>query len=62
MKQTIKGIMLGAVAGVALTVAFGSPRIGTATAATSTYEYLELLGDIFERVRSAYVEEVDEKS
>lgn len=61
MKHTVKGIMLGAAAGVALTAAFGTPKIGTATAATSTYEHLELLGDIFERTRSAYVEEVDEK-
>ena len=62
MKHTVKGIMLGAAAGVALTSAFGTPKIGTAKAATaSTYEHLELLGDIFERTRSAYVEEVDEK-
>jgi len=53
--------LMGAVAGVALTSAFGTPKMGTATAATSTYEHLELLGDIFERTRSAYVEEVDEK-
>lgn len=61
MNKTLKGIMLGAVAGVALTSALGTPKVGTATAATSTYEHLELLGDIFERTRSAYVEEVDEK-
>lgn len=61
MNNTLKGILLGAVAGVALTSAFGTPKMGTATAATSTYEHLELLGDIFERTRSAYVEEVDEK-
>ena len=61
MNKTLKGILLGAVAGVALTSAFGTPKVGTATAATSTYEHLELLGDIFERTRSAYVEEVDEK-
>ena len=61
MNKTLKGISLGAVAGVALTSAFGTPKVGTATAATSTYEHLELLGDIFERTRSAYVEEVDEK-
>ncbi|MCL4150035.1 UNVERIFIED_CONTAM: hypothetical protein GTU68_037421 [Idotea baltica] len=53
--------MLGAAAGVALTAWFGPPRVSTADAATSTYEHLELLGDIFERTRSAYVEEVDEK-
>jgi len=61
MNKTLKGILLGAAAGVALTSAFGTPKVGTATAATSTYEHLELLGDIFERTRSAYVEEVDEK-
>lgn len=61
MNKTLKGILMGAVAGVALTSAFGTPNVGKATAATSTYEHLELLGDIFERTRSAYVEEVDEK-
>ena len=29
--------------------------------ARTTYEYLDLFGDIFERVRSTYLEDVDEK-
>ncbi|MEL6773949.1 MAG: S41 family peptidase [Pseudomonadota bacterium] len=41
------------------------PQIATVThaqdSARSTYENLDLFGDIFERVRSAYVEDVDEQ-
>lgn len=61
MKKTLLATILGAAAGIALTAQFGTPRlIGPANAA-STYEYLDLFGDVFERTRSAYVEEVDEK-
>ena len=61
MRNTMKGVLLGAVAGAGLMAVMGPPRVEEAKAATSTYEYLELLGDIFERTRSAYVEEVDEQ-
>lgn len=61
MKKTMTAMLLGAVAGIALTAQFGAPRLGTPAHAASTYEYLDLFGDVFERTRSAYVEEVDEK-
>lgn len=61
MKKTMTAVLLGAVAGIALTAQFGAPRLGTPAHAASTYEYLDLFGDVFERTRSAYVEEVDEK-
>jgi len=56
--------MLALVAGVALGAMV--PQIVTPTAAEEnatrdTYEYLDLFGDIFERIRVAYVEPVDEK-
>ncbi|MCL4125917.1 UNVERIFIED_CONTAM: hypothetical protein GTU68_023104 [Idotea baltica] len=44
-----------------MTSQFTGPLIAQETAKVkSTYEQLDLFGDIFERIRSAYVEEVDE--
>ena len=56
--------VLALLAGVALGTAV--PQFVATTAAQensprNTYEYLDLFGDIFERVRVAYVEEVDEQ-
>jgi carboxyl-terminal processing protease len=58
-------VLLGAVAGVTLTLAVTQPRMmafgSTARAAgADTYRQLSLFGDIFERVRSHYVEKPDE--
>ena len=61
MKKTLTAALFGAAAGIALTAHFGAPRIVNSAFAASTYESLDLFGDVFERTRSAYVEEVDEK-
>jgi carboxyl-terminal processing protease len=58
-------ILLGAAAGAALTLIFTHPRIvldgSTAKAAAAdTYRHLSLFGDVFERVRSEYVEKPDD--
>ncbi len=57
-------ILLGAVAGAALTLLATQPqlRIGSSAraAAADTYRQLNLFGDIFERVRSHYVEKPDD--
>ncbi|MCC7346867.1 MAG: S41 family peptidase, partial [Variibacter sp.] len=57
-------VLLGAVAGAALTVAATQPRIvlgSTARAAPAdTYKQLNLFGDVFERVRADYVEKPDD--
>jgi len=51
------GILLGVVA----TTQLAGPLIAQETSANaSVYEQLDLFGDIFERIRSQYVEEVDE--
>ncbi|MDT8342943.1 MAG: S41 family peptidase [Thermohalobaculum sp.] len=60
----MRKILLALTAGVALGVA--APHFAPITqaqenSARSTYEHLDLFGDIFQRVRSSYVEEVDEK-
>ncbi len=63
--KALVGAVLGAAAGfgIALQMTGSGFGIGSAHAQNneSTYRNLELLGDIFERVRSAYVEPVDEE-
>ena len=61
MNKTLTAALFGAAAGIALTAQFGGPSLVKPAHAASTYEYLDLFGDVFERTRSAYVEEVDEK-
>jgi len=52
----------GAVVGVVVSTQFAGPIIAQeAEQGASVYEQLDLFGDIFERIRSSYVEEVDEK-
>jgi carboxyl-terminal processing protease len=58
-------VLLGAVAGAALTLVVVQPPrllLGTSAraAAADTYRQLNLFGDIFERVRSHYVEKPDD--
>ena len=62
MKKLALAAIGGTLAGIVLTSQFTGPLIAQETAKTkSTYEQLDLFGDIFERIRSAYVEEVDEE-
>ena len=60
MRKTIVAMMAGVAIGAMVPM-----MVSTVTAqdnsAKKTYEYLDLFGDIFERVRSSYVEEVDEQ-
>jgi carboxyl-terminal processing protease len=58
-------VLLGAVAGAALTLVMVQPPVlllGTSAraAAADTYRQLNLFGDIFEMVRSHYVEKPDD--
>ncbi len=61
MNKTMVAALFGAAAGIAVTAHYGTPRLASEAYAASTYEYLDLFGDVFERTRSAYVETVDEK-
>ena len=55
---SITGVMFGAV----VTTQIAGPLIAQeASKKASVYEQLDLFGDIFERIRGQYVEEVDEK-
>src|SRR6201746_503653 len=65
MMRKTSVILLSAAAGAALTLAITQPRAvlmgSSARAATSdTYRQLNLFGDVFERVRSDYVEKPDD--
>jgi len=60
MRKTVLALLAGVALGAA------APQLIAVTSAQentpkNTYEYLDLFGDIFERVRVAYVEEVDEQ-
>ena len=62
MKKIVAAAVAGTMAGLLITAQLTGPLIAQEAARTkSTYEQLDLFGDIFERIRSAYVEEVDEE-
>ena len=60
MKKFVMAALGGTVAGVILTTQIAAPLIAQeASRNANVYEQLDLFGDIFERVRGQYVEEVD---
>jgi len=62
MKKFVMAAIVGTVAGVVLTTQVAAPLIAQENARNANvYEQLDLFGDIFERVRGQYVEEVDSK-
>ncbi|MXU64967.1 S41 family peptidase [Oceanomicrobium pacificus] len=61
MKKSLMAAVGGVAAGVLVTTQLAAPLVAQeAEEKRSTYEQLDLFGDIFERVRSGYVEDVDE--
>ncbi|HBM61128.1 MAG TPA: peptidase S41, partial [Citreicella sp.] len=61
MKKFLMAAAGGTIAGVVATTQFVGPLLAQEAAkTTNVYEQLDLFGDIFERIRSQYVEEVDE--
>ncbi|CAM4108409.1 S41 family peptidase [Palleronia rufa] len=62
MKNFALAAIGGTLAGVVLTTQVAGPLIAQETRDNTTvYEQLDLFGDIFERIRAQYVEEVSEK-
>ncbi len=60
MKKFVMAAVGGTLAGVLATTQIAGPLLAQEAAKTSNvYEQLDLFGDIFERIRSQYVEEVD---
>jgi carboxyl-terminal processing protease len=61
MKKFVMAALGGTVAGILATTQIAGPLLAQEGAKTSSvYEQLDLFGDIFERIRAQYVEEVDE--
>ena len=62
MNRFILVALVGVISGALITTQFTEPLIAQETKRVkSTYENLDLFGDIFERIRSSYVEEIDEE-
>ncbi len=62
MKKMILAAVGGASLGLAVTSQIAGPVLAEETRSnTSVYEQLDLFGDIFERIRANYVEEVDDR-
>ncbi|MEL7125074.1 MAG: S41 family peptidase [Pseudomonadota bacterium] len=60
MKRFIMAALGGTVAGAIATTQIAGPLLAQESAASSSvYEQLDLFGDIFERIRNQYVEEVE---
>ncbi len=61
MKKFVMAAIGGTIAGALLTAQIAGPLLAQETTRqTSIYEQLDLFGDIFERIRAQYVEDVDE--
>ena len=61
MRKTILALLAGAALGTTLPQMITTSSAQEESSARNTYEYLDLFGDIFERVRNSYVEDVDEQ-
>ena len=62
MNKLILTALAGVISGALITTQLTDPLIAQETKRIkSTYENLDLFGDIFERIRSSYVEEIDEE-
>ncbi|MEM7597186.1 MAG: S41 family peptidase [Pseudomonadota bacterium] len=61
MKKFLMAAVAGTLTSVVVTTQVAAPLLAQeAEKSTNVYEQLDLFGDIFERIRSQYVEEVDE--
>jgi len=61
MKKFAMAALGGTLAGFVATTYVAAPLLAQESNNTTVYEQLDLFGDIFERIRAQYVEEVDEK-
>ncbi|MEM9511911.1 MAG: peptidase S41, partial [Cyanobacteria bacterium P01_E01_bin.48] len=61
MKKFLLAAAIGTLTGAVVTTQVAAPLLAQESEqSSSVYEQLDLFGDIFERIRSQYVEEVDE--
>ena len=63
MKKTLLAALGGTALGLVVTTQVAGPLIAQEAAdGASVYQQLDLFGDIFDRIRAEYVEEVDESA
>ena len=62
MKKLMMAATGGAVLGLMVTSQVAGPLLAQDQRSSSVYEQLDLFGDIFERIRAGYVEEVDDRA
>ncbi|MCB5199146.1 carboxyl-terminal processing protease [Loktanella sp. DSM 29012] len=63
MKKLMMAAMGGTLVGLVATTQFAGPVLAqTSSSDGSIYQQLDLFGDIFERIRQGYVEDVDDKA
>ena len=55
---SVLGVLLGAI----VTPHLAGPLLAQETDQAKTYQQLELFGDLFDRIRAEYVEEVDDEN
>src|SRR6056297_3371262 len=60
MKKFLMAAAAGTLTGIIVTTQVAAPLLAQESRPSNVYEQLDLFGDIFERIRSQYVEEVDE--
>ena len=60
MRKFLVAAVGGTLAGAVMTTQVAAPLLAQEAQKSSVYEQLDLFGDIFERIRSQYVEPVDE--
>jgi carboxyl-terminal processing protease len=60
MRKLIIAALGGVAVGMVAAGQFGAPLMAQENSARTTYQHLDLFGNVFERVRTAYVDEVDE--
>ena len=60
-RQTLLALLAGSALGAGLSMTVTTSSVAQSNDPRNTYEYLDLFGEIFERVRGSYVEQVDEQ-
>ncbi len=60
MKKFLIAATVGGLLGIAIAPQLAGPLLASETDQAKTYKQLELFGDIFDRIRAKYVEDVDD--
>ena len=61
MKKFLIAAVVGGLLGIVIAPQLAGPLLAKETDQAKTYQQLELFGNIFDRIRAQYVEEVDDE-